>query len=252
MRVYLFFVYLLVLGSGVFAQLNQTDAKGRKQGPWQKNYPGTTIPQYKGTFKDDQPIGKFIYNFENGQKMAEIEHGLPGGNSSVFLFYENGQLLADGFYKGELKDSLWYNYAATGELVSAENYKLGQLQGKSVYYFQQGQLYEQKLQTQKIVYYKNGKLDGAYTELHYNGKPKLKGSYLNGEKTGQWTEYHSNGVVFAKISYLHDLPHGWTTIYDQSGLVKKRTMYRDGFALTDKELKEFLARCKAQNIDPNQ
>jgi hypothetical protein len=29
-------------------------------------------------------------------------------------------------------------------------------------------------------------------------------------------------------------------------------MYRDGYALNEKELKAFLERCKAQNLDPNQ
>ncbi|MEY5001941.1 MAG: hypothetical protein RLZZ211_1977 [Bacteroidota bacterium] len=245
-------LFLFLFGWSVSAQINQTDAKGRKQGPWQKNYPGTAIPQYKGNFKDDKPIGKFIYNFESGVKKAELEHGLPGGNSSVLLFYESGQLLADGFYKGEKKDSLWYNYAPGGELMSAENYKLGQLQGKSVYYFQEGQITEQKLQIQKVVYYKNGKLDGAYVENFYNGKVKIKGSYQNGMKSGLWTEYYTSGEVFSKVNYLNDLPHGWSTVYDKSGIVKKRVMFRDGYELTDKELKEFLARCKAQNLDPNQ
>lgn len=59
--------------------------------------------QYKGTFLNNKPVGKFIYNFESGQKKAELVHGLPGGNSSVLLFFENGQLLSDGFYKGEKK-----------------------------------------------------------------------------------------------------------------------------------------------------
>ena len=46
------------------AQINQTDAQGRKQGQWQKNYPGTAVLQYKGTFLNDKPVGKFIYNFD--------------------------------------------------------------------------------------------------------------------------------------------------------------------------------------------
>jgi hypothetical protein len=42
------------------------------------------------------------------------------------------------------------------------------------------------------------------------------------------------------------------TYFDKLGNTKKRVMYRDGYALTDKELKAFLERCKAQNLDPNQ
>lgn len=103
MKIYTLVLAILFGSSQLSAQVNKTDAQGRKQGPWQKNYPGTTVLQYKGTFLNDKPVGQFIYNFESGQKKAELVHGLPGGNSSVLLFFENGQLLSDGFYKGEKK-----------------------------------------------------------------------------------------------------------------------------------------------------
>ena len=138
-----------VLCTALSAQLNKTDAQGKKQGPWQKNYPGTSVPQYKGSFLNDKPVGKFTYYFESGQKKAEMQHGLPGGVTSVLLYFENGEVLSDGFYKGEKKDSLWYNYAPSGELISAENYKLDQLHGKCVYYYKEGQYLEQKKQIHK-------------------------------------------------------------------------------------------------------
>jgi antitoxin component YwqK of YwqJK toxin-antitoxin module len=250
----LIFVFLFLYNcfSWVGAQINQTDAQGRKQGLWQKNYPGTAVLQYKGSFLNDQPVGTFIYHFETGQKKAELVHGQPGGCTAVLLFYENGQLLADGFYKGEKKDSLWYNYTLSGELVSAENYKLGELNGKSVYYYPEGQIMEHKLQIRKVVHYSNGKLDGAFQENFYNGKLKLKGTYQNGVRIGLWTEYFNTGEVQTRVHYMNDLPHGWTLVYDKMGNVKKRIMYRDGYALTQKETREFLERCKARNLDPNQ
>ena len=247
----LLFLFTLVFTS-TFAQVNQTDAQGRKQGPWQKNFPGSTVPQYKGTFKDDKPVGKFIYHFESGQKKAELQHGLPGGVSSVLLFFENGQLLSDGFYKGEKKDSLWYNYAPSSELMSAENYKLDQLHGKCIYYFKEGQYLEQKLQVQREVYYLNGKLDGSFHEFFYNGKPKTEGTYFQGERIGLWTEYYNTGRVMTKVHYKHDALHGWAYFYDKADALKSKVMYRDGYALNDKELKAFLDKCKAQNLDPNQ
>jgi antitoxin component YwqK of YwqJK toxin-antitoxin module len=103
-----------------------------------------------------------------------------------------------------------------------------------------------------VVYYTNGKLNGAYQENFYNGKPKLKGTYQNGVRMGLWTEFYNTGEVLSKVNYLNDLPHGWTTVYDKLGNIKKRVMYRDGYELTDKELKAFLERCKAKNLDPNQ
>lgn len=252
MKKFLLIALFISFHSFLGAQFNQTDAKGKKQGPWQKNYPGSTVLQYKGTFLNDKPVGKFVYFFENGQKKAELMHGLPGGNTAVLLFFENGQLLSDGFYKGEKKDSLWYNYAASGELVSAENYKLDQLHGKCVYYYKEGQYQEQKMQVQKVAYYLNGKLDGSYQEFFYNGKPKFVGAYKNGERFGLWTEYYNTGQVMAKVHYQRDMLHGWMQYYDKAGNLKSKVMYRDGYALDEKETKAFLERCKAQNLDPNQ
>lgn len=244
--------FLILCWTSCNAQVNTRDAQGRKQGVWQKNFAGTAVLQYKGAFLNDKPIGKFIYNFESGQKKAELVHGLPGGNSSVLLFFESGQLLSDGFYKGEKKDSLWFNYAASGELMSAENYQLDQLHAKCIYYYKEGQLHEHKLQIQKEVIYASGKLEGTYKEYFLNGQLKLNGTYKQGERTGLWSEYYNTGQLKSKASYQQDLLHGWTNYYDKSGTQISKLMYRDGYVLSDKELAAFLARCKAQNIDPNQ
>jgi antitoxin component YwqK of YwqJK toxin-antitoxin module len=243
---------LIISSFFAFAQVNKTDAQGRKQGPWQKNYPGTAVLQYKGSFLNDKPVGKFVYFFENGAKKAELVHGLPGGTTSVLLYFENGQLLSDGFYKGEKKDSLWYNYAPTGELISAENYKQDLLHGKCTYYYKEGQFLEQKLQIQKVVQYTNGKLNGQFQEYFYNGKSKQVGQYVNGERSGLWTSYYESGQIMTRVYYKGDLQNGWSQFYDKSGNIKSKVMYRSGYALSEKETKIFLERCKAQNLDPNQ
>ena len=64
------------------AQVNQVDAKGLKQGLWHKNYPGTTIYMYEGNFKDDKPVGTFIYRYESGKVRAIIENK-PNTNLSI-------------------------------------------------------------------------------------------------------------------------------------------------------------------------
>ena len=66
------------------------------------------------------------------------------------------------------------------------------------------------------------------------------------------TEYYNTGQLQARINYKNDLQHGWTTSYDKFGKTQSRVMYRDGYALSESELKVFLERCKAKNIDPNQ
>lgn len=247
---YVFFLMFSVFLFGLQAQMNQTDAKGKKQGPWQKTYPNSSVLIYQGSFKDDRPIGVFNYYFPDGALKAKIEHGLPGGKSAVQLYFDNGQVLSDGFYKQEKKDSLWFNYAQSGELMSAENYKNDLLNGKALYYYKEGQVLEHKLQVERRVQYLDGKLHGKYQSYFYNGKLKQEGSYERGLKQGLWSEYNSKGVLIGTMKYVNDFLHGWVITYDEAGQVLNKTLYLDGQKLSEKELTIYLSNCKARNIKP--
>ena len=58
MRKQLIILLSLLLMSGNAMTQNLTDAAGKKQGQWVKNYPNGKI-MYEGTFKDDKPVGLF-------------------------------------------------------------------------------------------------------------------------------------------------------------------------------------------------
>ena len=49
---------------GAFAQppvtVNQKDAQGRKQGPWERTWADSEQLRYSGQFKDDKPTGTFV------------------------------------------------------------------------------------------------------------------------------------------------------------------------------------------------
>ena len=256
MKSYLPFIFsglLITLFSlSATAQVNQTDAKGKKQGSWRKSYPNSSVLVYDGIFKDDMPVGTFTYYFPSGAKKAVIEHGFKGGKSAVLMFFEDGQLLSDGFYHKEKKDSLWYNYAQSGELISAENYKNDLLQGKSVYYYKEGQLMEHKLQAERKVNYQAGKLQGVYQQFYYNGKLKTEATFEKGLKQGIWTEYNSAGQKVVTMKYDKDLLHGWLYTFNKDGSLLNKVLYLDGVALSEKDTKAYLERCKALHIEPVQ
>jgi antitoxin component YwqK of YwqJK toxin-antitoxin module len=159
-------------------------------------------------------------------------------------------VLSDGFYKQEKKDSLWFNYAQSGELMSAENYKNDLLNGKALYYYKEGQVLEHKLQVERRVQYLDGKLHGKYQSYFYNGKLKQEGSYERGLKQGLWSEYNSKGVLIGTMKYVNDFLHGWVITYDEAGQVLNKTLYLDGQKLSEKELTIYLSNCKARNIKP--
>lgn len=250
-RLLLGFLFAFV-SFGFLAQVNQTDAKGKKQGPWRKTYPNSSVLVYEGNFKDDRPVGTFTYYFPSGSKKAIIEHELKGNKSAVLLFFENGQLLSDGFYYQEKKDSLWYNYAPSGELISAENYKNDLLNGKAVYYYKEGQIMEHKLQVERKANYQAGKLHGVYQTYYYNGKLKQEGTYDKGLKQGIWTEYNATGQKIATMKYDKDLLHGWLYTFNKDGSLLRKVLYLDGLELSEKDTQAYLERCKALHIDPVQ
>ena len=72
---YISIFFILFLGIS-YAQVNQLDAKGLKQGLWYKNFPGTKIHMYEGTFKDDKPVGIFKYHYESGRLSLPFSLGV--------------------------------------------------------------------------------------------------------------------------------------------------------------------------------
>ncbi|NBU90408.1 MAG: hypothetical protein EBS12_03025, partial [Flavobacteriia bacterium] len=136
----LLYILVLFLPFLSFAQLNQKDANGKKQGVWQKKYPGSNTFIYKGQFKDDKAIGEFTYYYESGKIKSVIKH-FPNSNLSFAVFYsENEAVLSEGFYKNQLKDSTWLNFTSSGAISSKESFLQNQLNGEKIIYYIEGQI----------------------------------------------------------------------------------------------------------------
>ena len=87
-------------------QLNFTDSKGQKQGYWRKTNEIGQL-KYEGNFKDNKPIGHFIYYYPGGQKKAETDYSKNGTFARTKLYHELGEIKATGNYLNEKKDSIW-------------------------------------------------------------------------------------------------------------------------------------------------
>ena len=73
-----------------------------------------------------------------------------------------------------------------GQLKSKENFKDGELDGLSEYYYMDGQL-------QSKLNYIDGKLDGLWIGYFENGQLQFKRNYIDGKLDGLWIEYfHRN------------------------------------------------------------
>lgn len=238
--------------SVAFSQANQVDAKGLKQGVWRKNYPGTRIPIYEGTFKDDKPVGVFRYYYESGAIKAVIDNKPNNNLAIVKMYFENQSLMSEGFYRNQKKDSIWVNYNEAGELLSTEMYANDMLNGKKIVYYLKDQLEFGTLNVLSICYYENNLRNGNYKEYHPSGKLKINGDYLKGQRVGEWQEYYNSGQIMSKQRYKSDKLHGWSYFYDKNGSQLSKSMWRADNKLEGKELQEYLDRCKKNNVDPNQ
>ena len=247
----LLYILLLFLPFLCVSQVNQKDAKGQKQGVWNKKYPGSNSLMYEGQFKDDKAIGEFIYYYESGKIKSVIKH-FANSNLSFAVFYsENEAVLSEGFYKNQLKDSVWSNFTPSGALSSKESFLKNQLHGEKIIYYTEGQIENGILIPLSVSNYKKDTLNGLYTEFFSTGKIKKKGVFQNGLKDGEWLEYHPNGQLAQKAKFKNDKIHTWVYSYDKNGLKISEVFFQNGTRLKGKELDTFLKKCIDNGIDPN-
>src|SRR6056300_447001 len=101
----IFTVLFALFSLSICAQGNLTDSSGKKQGKWVKKYESGKT-RYTGTFKNDIPVGTFIYYFEReGGKMSEISYRGTTGVGYAKLYHRSGVLQAEGVYNAQVKDS---------------------------------------------------------------------------------------------------------------------------------------------------
>jgi antitoxin component YwqK of YwqJK toxin-antitoxin module len=190
-------------------QINFTDSKGLKQGLWRKTNELGQL-KYEGSFKDNKPIGHFIYYFPGGQKKAESDYSKNGTLARTILYHEIGGVKAKGNYINEKKDSIWNFYDEKQRLTSSENYHENKRNGKSIIYYPSGKKYEESewLNDVKsglnIQFYENeqkkeegilkdGRYEGKVTRYHETGAKSAYGSYINGAQVGDWFYYDDRG-----------------------------------------------------------
>ena len=73
-KIFALFLTLLTLlfSENIYAQnnYNKTDKQGRRQGKWIEYHSNGQI-RYKGQFKNNEPVGEFLYYSENGSLFAK-------------------------------------------------------------------------------------------------------------------------------------------------------------------------------------
>lgn len=242
MKNLLFFLLITVQG----ISQNFIDANGKKQGQWSKLYPGTKVYQYKGQFKDDKPVGTFMYYYQSSKLKAIVKH-IEGSNRSEAQFYhDNGVIMSKGIYLDLKKDSVWSNFGPTGRLSNKETYKADVLHGKKTIFFVSEDPNDKSQIVSSISNYKEGLLEGEFVEYFDGGSMKEKGNYLNGKKSGFWMKYSITGSIMIEECFKEGLRNGWTKSFDESGKEVGKQYYLQGRVIKGKELEVRLNQIKKQ------
>ncbi len=242
MKNLLFFLLIAVQG----ISQNVIDVNGKKQGQWSKLYPGTRVYQYKGQFKDDKPVGTFMYYYQSSKLKAIVKH-IEGSNRSEAQFYhDNGVIMSKGIYFDLKKDSVWSNFGPSGRLSNKETYKADVLNGKKTIFFVSEDPNEKSQIVSSISNYKDGVLEGEFVEYFDGGSIKEKGNYLNGKKSGFWMKYSITGSIMIEECFKEGLRNGWTKSFDESGKEVGKQYYLQGRVIKGKELEVRLNQIKKQ------
>jgi antitoxin component YwqK of YwqJK toxin-antitoxin module len=239
------------LSIGLFAQNNQVDSKGRKQGEWVKFYDNSSAVRYQGQFKNDKPVGKFVYYYPSKTVRTIMIHDEGSNRTEAYYYHENNELIAYGIYRDQKKDSIWTHFLPTGHYSYEETYKNGELNGLRItYYGPEVTDTKTKIILRKANYL-NGRLHGEYVEYFADGILKAKGQYVNGVPDGVIIKNHPNGKPMIKERWKNRTKHGWWTTYDEGGTEVGRRYYKNGVHLEGKGLDEYLEELKAKGINPN-
>jgi antitoxin component YwqK of YwqJK toxin-antitoxin module len=222
MRKQLFILLSILLLSGNAMTQNLTDAAGKKQGPWVKNYPNGKI-MYEGTFKDDKPVGLFKRYTEEGMLLSELTYTPGKDEATAVFYYGDGTKAAEGKYVARKKEGLWQFWSATQPpyLISEENYLNDTRHGLSVKYYPDSTLAEK-------VAWDMGNRSGEWLQYYPGGSICLRAEYMAGKLEGPFSYYHPNGKLQFEGRYLNDRRTGDWMIFNEDGSLKQIIAYKDG------------------------
>lgn len=245
-------IVITLMAMSSFAQLNQVDAKGRKQGEWAKTYPKSIVYQYRGQFKDDKPVGTFTYFYPNKKVKAVIKHEAGTNRSVANMYHDNGEIMSIGIYINGKKDSVWMNFGPSGRLSNKETYKADSLHGKKTIYYVPADIHDKSRKVSGEYNYVNGTIDGPFVEYFDNGAVQRTGAYINGRRHGEWTTYQFGGAKMMFDRYKNGVKHGWCMAYDESGKEINRIYFYNGEEYKGERLKLLMSNMKASGINPNE
>lgn len=235
--------FFLLLGCSARLAAQTVDANGLKQGYWKKKDEKTNKLVYEGEFKDNYPVGKFIYYYPNDSVRAIMHFRNAGKVAYARLFHASGGRMGEGKYIGEIKDSIWTYYDEAGRLLSKDQYVNGKKDGVCYVYLPDGKVAEERS-------YKMDVLHGPFKQYLDGKRLRGQGTYNYGLMDGKATYYYPNGVEVASGYYKKGEKNGPWIYKNEDGKIKERELYINGKLASAKETEAFFLKAKAGEPNP--
>ena len=163
-----------------------------------KNYHSNGKIIEEGVYEKD------IYKVMNTWS-TDGEPRIIDGEGDYISFYEGTtSIIEKGLINNGLREGIWKAYYPNSDMIRQEsNYIQGQMHGKLV------------------VYYENGNI---YTE----------GNYENELKEGEWTWNYDSGYIQCSVNYVNDQKEGVQQFWSESGSKNKEEIYENGVLISEK------------------
>jgi antitoxin component YwqK of YwqJK toxin-antitoxin module len=139
----------------------------------------------EGTHRVYASTGEVISGelYSKGEKIGEGIVDQNGGFQGDWkLYYDSGELKAEGKYEDSERTGEWIFYHPNGTVEHKGKYVKGLPQGAWKWYYDNGKL-------RRDEFYRRGKEDGAVIEYDIEGNIVIEGNYVSGLREGDWF-YH--------------------------------------------------------------
>ncbi len=202
------------------ANINKSDAQGRKQGVWKKYEKGKLV--YEGQFKDNIPYGIFHYYHTNGKLKSTTEFLQGVHRVKTVIYHENGRVASEGVFIDQQKDGTWIYYSNNGHRITEENYIVGKRTGNwKIFSSEDGAILEEKS-------YVDDKLSGQRRTFYTNGEVSLEENYLDGKLNGRTTAYFpKTHKISSTGEYRMGFRIGTWDFYDANGKIRTTIEYHE-------------------------
>ena len=128
---------------------------------------------FSGLLVDKKPVGKWIYKYDNGKKRADFTFDENGLNGPYHLYDNLGNLKESGDLIDGKKNGPITAYYTDGKQRSIKNYAAGTPIKTHTLYYSNGN-------THSEYSFRNGLVDGVFTEFNTDNSIRMKGRFIRG------------------------------------------------------------------------